>query len=213
MFDFASLNISKVDTLVDVGAGVGAFLGPALEFYKPLRFVAIEMLPERAAYLRQRFSESTGIWPVAVGECHTFAVPIRRTVSADSSSLLAIDPRSQDWFTIGPHAMDQFAYGNTAVLTLDEIYEIARLDVIDLMKMDIQGYEGRAIRGGPNCLRHTRNLIIEVLFVHHYEGQSTPEEIQNELYILGFRFDRWLVRDFKGDILLQGDALYVNTNL
>lgn len=218
MFDFASLPIGQVKTLVDVGAGLGTFLGPALEYYKPERWLAIEMLPERAAYLQSYFlDQNCGDWTIsgdventAVGEV-SGAASIRRTKSADSSSLLVIDPRSQDWFTVGPHGMDQRtnAFGQVTIRTLDDF--CSYLPTIDLMKMDIQGYEGRAIRGGKETLKRTRALIIEVLFVHHYEGQSEADEIDKGLRDLGFKPDRWLTKDYNGDLLLQGDALYVNT--
>ncbi len=210
MFDFASLNLGKVDTLVDVGAGVGAFLGPALEFYKPSNVIAIEMLPERVAYLRSRF-KGPYIVQVAVGEQSIEDMPIQRTLSADSSSLLYVTPESQSLFAIGPHAMDQFSYDRVPVYMLE--FMLSSLGRVDLMKIDIQGYEGRAIRGGTATLKHTRALIIEVLFCHHYEGQSTPEEIDGLLTGLGFRLERWLTDDWNADrtVHLQGDAFYVNT--
>jgi len=216
MFDFKSLNLGKVDTLVDVGAGVGAFLGPALDYFKPTRYLAIEMLPDRAAELRAKYPNdlsSSWICNCAVGEWFERCVNILRTESADSSSLLVIDPQAQDWYTRGPHGMDQAPDGSVTVQTLDYLCGYVHAPVIDLMKMDVQGYEGRAIRGGQATLKRTRALIIEVLFCHHYEGQSTPEEIDWLLTGLGFRLDRWLTDDWNADrsVHLQGDAFYVNT--
>jgi len=208
MFDFASLELGKVDTLVDVGAGVGAFLGPALEYYQPSKYLAIEMLPERATYLSKRFGYAH-VCHHAVGETSTYDVSIQRTVSPDSSSLLKINPESQKWYDIMPHGFDQYVNESVCVTTLDKL--VSERWTVDLMKMDVQGYEGRAIRGGKDTLRRTRALIIEVLFCQHYEGQSTEGEIYTLLTDLGFRFERWLSNDWNGTIHLQGDALYVNT--
>jgi|SRR5215831_5037103 len=212
MFDFASLGLGKVDTLVDVGAGVGAFLGPALEYCQPSKYLAIEMLPERASYLEHRFGHAH-VTRCAVGESSGRATMFR-TVSQDSSSLLIVNPESQRWYDVIPHGFDQYAS------EFDEDAYIMPLDTlvpkdwqVDLMKMDVQGYEGRAIRGGKDTLRRTRALIIEVLFCQHYEGQSSRDEINMLLIGLGFRFDRWLSEDWNRDhtLLLQGDAFYVNT--
>lgn len=207
MFDFASLNLGKVETLVDVGAGTGAFLGPALEFYKPNLSFAIEMLPDRAYTLWCQWPDSC-IVHAAVGEFANWR-RIGRTTSPDSSSILCIDPRAQEWFSTGPHGMDQTFKWGVEVRTLDNICGCIQ-GPIDLMKMDVQGYEGRAIRGGKETLKRTRALIIEVLFCHHYEGQSTPEEIHELLTGLGFKLDRWLSDDWNADrsIHLQGDAFY-----
>ncbi len=105
--------------------------------------------------------------------------------------------------------MDQFSCDRVPVYTLDFLF--AELDRIDLMKIDIQGYEGRAIRGGLETLKRTRALIIEVLFCHHYEGQSTADEIDGLLTGLGFKLERWLTDDWNHDhtVHLQGDALYI----
>src|SRR5215467_10813383 len=159
MFDFAALELGKVDTLVDVGAGVGAFLGPALEYYQPSKFLAIEMLPERATYLGKRFGYQH-VLHHAVGEAPKDNVTIYRTVSPDSSSLLIVNPESQKWFDVMPHGMDQYINEGVFVTTLDRLVPQG-WTVVDLMKMDIQGCEGRALRGGKETLRRTRALIIE----------------------------------------------------
>jgi FkbM family methyltransferase len=206
MFDFSSLNLGRpVDTIVDVGAGLGTFLSPARDFYQPNQTLAIEMLPDRAARL---WLLSDRVINAAAGEFRGWK-QIGRTLSADSSSLLTIDPKAQDWFTTGPHGMDQTFVGEVEVRTLDDM--CSYLTQIDLMKIDIQGYEGHAIRGGQATLRRTHALIIEVLFCHHYEGQSTAEEIHELLLDLGFHLEKVLEDNWNGGVHLQGDRLYVNT--
>lgn len=205
MFDFNSLGLQGVETIVDVGAGTGAFLWPAIDFYQPTRTLAIEMLPDRAAGLWKEFDH---VIHAAAGEERGWK-SIGRTISADSSSLLKIDPRAQEWFTTGPHGMDQVFVGEVEVRTLDDM--CSYLSEIDLMKMDVQGYEGRAIRGGQATLRRTRALIIEVLHCHHYEGQSTDDEIHDLLSDLEFNYKTTLEDNWNGLTHLQSDRLYVNT--
>lgn len=207
MFDFTALGPFAVNTLVDVGAGVGTFLGPALAYYQPSVWLAIEMLPDRAEMLAEKFVDPGGrVLHSAIGE-QAGRQTIRRTVSADSSSLLEIDPRSETWFSAAPGGMNQAEDGEVRVCTLSQACE--HLGHIDLMKVDVQGYEGRLIRGGADALGRTKRLIIEVLFVHHYHGQSEPDEIERALKDLGFRFDRWLEKSYHRGVLLQGDGYYV----
>jgi len=212
MFDFASLNLGQVDTLVDVGAGTGLFLRPALEFFKPTNYLAIEMQADRAFDLMMEF-RGKHIVHAAVGETKDWAA-ILKSESPDSSSLLPVTEQASELYK---RPMRQYPLGKVQVRTLDDICGLLPPDKpIDLMKMDIQGYEGRAIRGGPKTIARTRALIIEVLFCQHYVGQSTPEEIVYALLALGFRFDRWLADEWTEDyrIHLQGDALYVrDTNI
>lgn len=211
MFDFAGLNLNNVQTIVDVGAGDGTFLGPAIDYYRPSQSLAVEMLPDRANALWSKFPN---VVHAAIGEFRGWA-EVGRTRSIDSSSLLTIDPRAQGWFTTGPGGMDQeFVDGHyVEVRTLDDV--CSHLDVVDLMKVDVQGYEGRLIRGGRGTLDRTRALIIEVLFCHHYEGQSEADEIDGLLIGLGFRLQRYLNDYWSRDhtVHLQGDAYYVNSNV
>src|SRR5262249_47922467 len=152
-------------------------------------YLAIEMLPERASYLGQRFGYAH-VCHHAVGDMPKDSATILRTVSPDSSSLLKVNPEAQKWYDIMPHGFDQYINDGVVLTTLDKL--VPHEWTIDLMKMDVQGYEGRAIRGGKDTLRRTRALIIEVLFCQHYEGQSSGKEIDDLLTGLGFRFDRWL---------------------
>lgn len=210
MFDFPSLNLSSISTIIDVGAGEGAFLEPAMRFYKPTCSIAIEMLPHRAQILSWRFPE-TPVIQCAVGEVPGVGT-ILQTKSADSSSLLPVNPESQDWYQIVPSGMDQSEAGTVNIWPLDDMFQ--DIHRIDLMKMDVQGYEGRAIRGARVTLRRTKYLLIEILFVRHYDGQSEPFEIHRELKALGFHLRKSFnpMRSASGR-LLQADALYVNANL
>jgi FkbM family methyltransferase len=212
MFD--QIDFGAVKTLVDVGAGEGTFLGPAIERYHPERWVAIDMLSDRVAALCKRFHDSIPpgmLYHCAVGERAEDGVPILRTGNIDSSSLLPINPQSGEWFEAGSEGMKQAPTGRVSVRRLDDILAHYEYDGIDLMKMDVQGYEGRAIRGGQEVLKCTRNLIIEILYVQHYFGQSMPDEIDAELVKLGFKFQGWAEEAWRNGILLQRDAWYART--
>ncbi len=52
---FSALGISRIRTLVDVGANEGQFLFPALKFLTPKRALAVEMLPDLAGNLKKQF--------------------------------------------------------------------------------------------------------------------------------------------------------------
>jgi len=40
------------------------------------------------------------------------------------------------------------------------------------LKIDVQGYEGRVLRGAREMLKRTKFVVVEVLFCQHYIGQS-----------------------------------------
>ena len=203
-------DLGRVKTLVDVGAGDGGFLLPALNFYKPEKWLAIEMLPERADRLCEIAAASNGagsVACVAVGD-EFGPIPAHVTPHIDSSSLLEINPESEKMYGYSAGRMTPNRKVAVSMSMLDSL--CIDLGEIDLVKVDVQGYEGRLIAGGQQTLARTRAVIIEELFVQHYFGQATPEEIEHALNALGFKLVRWLEKNYnKEGILLQGDALYV----
>jgi hypothetical protein len=76
------------------------------------------------------------------------------------------------------------------VETLDAVFDDLRLDVEPelLVKLDVQGYEGRVIRGGRQVLSGASACIVEISLETLYEGQSTFKEIFLELDSLGFSY-------------------------
>ena len=69
--------------------------------------------------------------------------------------------------------------------TLD--LEAARLPVIDLLQMDVQGAEGQVLSGGGETLKRTRAIFIEIALFHSpYKGAELFHQIQSRLASAGF---------------------------
>ncbi len=210
MFDFRALRLEsgQCDTLVDIGANKGQFLAAALDYFRPRRWVAIEMLPDLAQHLRDHPQFATGeglVLNCAVGESAGRRT-VLRSVYSEASSLLRLDPRASEWYGID---LTQHESGDAQVRSLDAICEEYEIDRIDVLKIDVQGYEREVIRGAKRMLGRTANLIIEVEFVRVYQGQALAGEIQSELEACGFSFRQYLseYRNSTGQ-LLHGDALF-----
>jgi protein O-GlcNAc transferase len=87
---------------------------------------------------------------------------------------------------------------------LDDILEIGD---VDWAKMDIQGAELDAIRGGTETLRKAMVVETEVKFIEQYVGQPLFAEVDQELRRLGFMFHTFLgygTRPLK-PVILQSD--------
>jgi len=86
--------------------------------------------------------------------------------------------------------------------TLDEIFDVRRLEHIDLLWVDIQGAEAAMIRGGQKALKHTHYCFMEAEEVELYEGQTLRPAL---IYLL----PEWhLLGSFGPNILLQNGAYY-----
>jgi len=99
------------------------------------------------------------------------------------------------------------------IRTLDDIYAECKLQRIDLLKIDVQGYELEVLKGGANALNNTQLVVCEVLFFQHYKNQPMFEDVYLFLKNKGFLMLTMLgwLHDETGRPL-QCDAVFVNSN-
>jgi FkbM family methyltransferase len=126
-----------------------------------------------------------------------------------ANSLLPLDTRAVHREGLRLRATERV---NTT--TIDHYCSSGGISRIDLLKMDIQGSELRALRGAYNLLSSSRigAIYTEVLFVPLYDGQSEFYEIANLLS--RYRFSLFDFYNFSYDITGQlrwGDALFLPT--
>jgi FkbM family methyltransferase len=167
------------------------------------------MLPDLAALLqndprlqdRRRFA----VVQAAVGE-REHEQPVFRSVHSEASSLL---PLRHDAGELYGMDLTQFEAGTVRVRTLDALCEEHGFPDVDLLKIDVQGYEDRVLRGASITLSHTRRLIIEVEYVSVYEGQTLVEGIRDAVERAGFEYVCNVTEYRSADGgLLHADALF-----
>jgi FkbM family methyltransferase len=75
------------------------------------------------------------------------------------------------------------------VATLDDYCAREQIGFIDLLKMDVQGYEQRVLRGGHGMLSQQKvaSVFTEVLFAPLYDGQAYFQDLYADLWKCGFR--------------------------
>ena len=90
-----------------------------------------------------------------------------------------------------------------------------RLDVIDILKLDIQGLELEALRGLGLKIETVKCIFVEVQFTQLYVGAPLFADI--EIYLRGYGFQLHqlygLVRSPDSGRLLYGDALFLNKTI
>lgn len=214
MFDLASIGLPPEGVLVDIGASTGEFFREAAAVMRPTRSLCVEMLGDLAGTLQKNplFHNAHDGRCVVHCACGAFTdtVDTWRTMFHQSSSLLpcivSVGKRLGHDMTLVPEDEQETVF----VITLDSLCRKFGIDHIDLLKIDVQGYESRVLRGAKNILRHTDRVIIEILLSPHYEGQSDPEEIRSLLNDAGLRFRRELHRDCFPDTgeVLEVDELW-----
>lgn len=99
--------------------------------------------------------------------------------------------------------------------TLDQWFDKARgagLTRVDILKLDLQGYEAQALRGAARLLKSgVRCVVTEVNFVPIYDGSALFGDIDTIMRGYGYRlFNLYNLATKQSDGQLNGgDALYI----
>ncbi|HEY5095354.1 MAG TPA: FkbM family methyltransferase [Candidatus Eremiobacteraceae bacterium] len=173
--------IEPGDHVIDIGGHIGYY---AVMFGMAVgstgRVLAVEPDPDNAAVLRMN---------VALNNLEAVVTVIEAAAGEKSSSaeLFRADSRNR-----GDHRMYSTGTGRTTVdvrvIAIDE--SIAGWDRVDLIKMDIQGFEPHALKGMMNTLRSHENVVLVTEFWPHGMRLSgcDPENFLAQLRALGFSF-------------------------
>ena len=197
---------------VDGGAHDGQVARRFLDRYPNLEVHAFEPNSDLLPALRTSLAQSSGkVHQAAIGAtCGQMPMHINR--SPMTSSLL---PRSD----IGKRYFDAVTQTeetrDVPVVTLDAWSEQERIERVDILKLDLQGYELEALRGARQLLsRGVACVFTEISFIPLYEGSALFSDIDVfmrrngyrllNLYNLSTKQQDWQV--------CGGDALYVLDN-
>jgi len=99
-------------------------------------------------------------------------------------------------------------------VSLDYLFENKKIEKIDILKLDLQGYELKALQGADRLLRNISIVYLEISFVELYEGQGLFCDISRYLTEKGFRlynfYDLFTHDDGQ---LTSGDAIFINKSI
>lgn len=192
--------------IVDCGANRGNVTDVFLWLYPSPTLHLFEAHPSCAAALQHKYSQQPNvtIHPEALGET---SGPVDLHISANVVSSSVLHPSE-----LG------MAYAGDALATVKTVSvpQVRMEDVldcnIDIMKLDLQGYELHALKGCGGLLTRTKAIAIEVEFVSIYENQALFGDIDTFLARAGFQLLNFyeLYTQPDGQIS-SGDAVYLNT--
>jgi FkbM family methyltransferase len=199
-----------VSGIVDAGASTGRVARRFLRSFPQAKAYAFEPNPLYAPVLQQAAGEDPRLIPQAL------ALSDRREVVELN---LAESPGITSMFK--PGASLQRDYPAESVLretvrvqavTLDQWRRELGAPAIELIKLDIQGAELKALRGAEQTLRATVRLVYtEVFFNPVYEGAAIFSEIDLYLRSNGFLLQGlFKPRAFTNGLLFQANAIYVH---
>ena len=198
----------KPRTVLDVGAYKGQVAMQLAQLYRPNFIGLIEPQQELAVELQSKsFAPHQKVFACALGRSAGSST-LNVLASAASSSLLSITPGCEKLFH---RRMDVKRLIQVPVRTLDSIFAECGLQELDLLKIDVQGYELEVLTGAEKSLRNIHVIVSEVSFFEHYHRQPLFPEVYAYLVAMGFamRGTFGYLYDDRGRPL-QCDAVFIN---
>jgi FkbM family methyltransferase len=199
----------KIDTVIDIGANTGQFAQRIHEIIPTARICSFEPIKSCYAELSKNTSNlNIRTFNYALGDANE-EVEINISQHTPSSSLLEMADLHKDVFAGTDYAKKE----NITVKRLDDIADqLGQLGKC-LIKIDVQGFEDRVIKGGGETIKKADLVIIETSFQELYKGQLLFNGIYDLLYELGFEFKGNISQSLnpKDGSILYAESLFRNS--
>lgn len=203
--DLAALVELERPLVVDGGANRGATVAKLRAAFPGATIHAFEPIPALAEHLRERFRGDAGV--------HVHAAAL---AAEDGELDFRVNVQDVTSSALEPSALVE-RYHRARVAVRERIrVPAARLGCavparIDVLKLDLQGFELAALRGLGDRLAEVRAILTEVELAPLYDGQPLFADVDAFLRAAGFRlfhlYDVWSHPDGQ---VTSGDAIYVN---
>jgi FkbM family methyltransferase len=189
--------------IIDAGANVGQTTERYLRVFPRARIHAFEPNPPIFAKLRKAHGRKRNVVlnQLALGAKEEMADLLVGNHPGTSSLLPKNELLSPAWRFNSSVPVD--------VTTLDDYTRTRAINRINILKMDLQGYELEALHGGARLLSHRKIDIVflEVMYKPLYLGAPKASELHAFLIQAGFRLHS---RYEQGKSPTFGDWLYVS---
>ena len=201
-----------IGSFIDIGANEGSFSQSIMDFFPYVSIYCFEPLPEAfeklCLWAEQYKNNRIALFNIALGDKKETVDIFHHIKHNPSSSLLASTDHCK---TIYPFT-DQQVRVPVQVDTLDHIMrdESIILPTEILIKMDVQGYEDRVIRGGQGTFTKAKAVILEVCLDNLYKHQANFKDIIIMLDDFGFNYAGNLEQNYDNDgHVIFLDAVFV----
>lgn len=197
----------NINTVIDVGAHQGEFSSQIYKVIPHAKFYCFEPVRNNFIELKSNLNLPNFIFfNLAIGD-NSEKTEIYSHKFSPSSSILKMSQLHKETF---PFSVDDRLEA-IEIKTLDEVFQSLGLEDNIFLKVDVQGYEDRVLRGAKNLLQRVKVIIIETSFHELYEKQALFSDIYDFLTKQGFVYSGSLeeLKSPVDGIPLQQDSLFI----
>lgn len=199
----------NIMTVIDIGANTGQFATAIRQKLPSASIYSFEPIQSCYEKLKEtmRGDAHFQAFNYALGDIDT-TKEINVSSYSPSSSLLPMADLHKRTF---PHTKETVKKETTAIKRLDAIFPALECPKNIMLKMDVQGYEDKVIKGAVNTLAHISAVLTETSFYPLYEGQMLFSEIYELMKNVGFRYAGCHARkkNSENGMLLFEDSIFI----
>jgi len=180
------LALPSARVIVDVGANHGDFANAASTCFPEADVIVVEPLPKMQRCLEQTIRERRKKWRLLACALGAERGRLPLFVDEGDDNIGSLAGFSQEYLNTNPHArLSREVICD--VRTLDDVALEMGLTHIDLLKIDVEGFEFEVMKGANDMVEKTKAVIVEVSLVRRAEASTALVEMLTLLTKHGFQ--------------------------
>lgn len=198
---------NDIKYILNLGCRDGAEAIQFATIFPDAKIISIEANPNQIEIIKCNIKDYPNIEIFNFGASNEDAeldFNISSTVNIGNSSFLKKNGAYDNY-----ENMDFHAPIKVKTKRLDNFLKEQKIPQVDILFMDIQGFEGKAIQGLGEYIKNIKILYSEITYKEMYKDQILFDKFDFYMLTNGFHC---IYRDYKhGDF--WGDSIYLNSNL